>query len=104
MVGKPIIAHSFSIAFMYSSLDPSIFKQIKSFCKFSCTCEYHRVELRVTSPRYDLISNYEHEGTAFYDVLDHVIDVMYRQLLEYKQKEIDERKQRGWHEEFKKER
>ena len=66
--------------------------------------QHHRVELRVKSPRFDLISNYEHKGVDFYDVLDRVIDIMYRQLLDHKQKEVDERKQRGRHEDFKKQR
>ena len=66
--------------------------------------EHHRVELRVKSPRYDLIANYEHQGMDFYQTLDHVIDVMYRQLLKQKQKAIDDRKQCGRHEDFKKQR
>lgn len=66
--------------------------------------EHHRVELRVKSPHYDLVSNYEHEGADFYDVLDRVIDVMYRELHEHKRKLDDEKKQIGRHEEFKKQR
>lgn len=64
--------------------------------------EHNRVELRVKGPGYDFFSDYEGAGT--YDVLDRVIDVMYRQLLEYKQKEVDMRKSRGRHDEFKKQR
>lgn len=63
---------------------------------------HHRVELRVKSPQYDLISNYE--GTDLYAVLDRVIDVMYEELHEQKRREVDERKTRGRHEEFKKQR
>lgn len=71
----------------------------------SKTKEHHRVELRVKSPRYDLISNYEYQGTGFYDVLDRVIDTMYLQLREKnKQEKRDEKKVRGRREEFKKQR
>jgi len=63
---------------------------------------HHRIELRVKTPRFEKISHFE--GPDFYNVLDHVIDTMYRQLCEEKRKEIDERKQRGRHDEFKKER
>jgi len=66
--------------------------------------EHHFIELRVKSPKYDLISNYEHAGTDFYDVLDRVIDVMYRKLLDEKKKLVDKRKSVGRHEEFKKQR
>lgn len=51
---------------------------------------HHRIEVRVKSPHYDLISNYE--GSEFYDVLDRVIDVMYRQLCEKKRKLVDDKK------------
>jgi len=66
--------------------------------------EHHRVELRVKSAHYDLISNYEHQGTAFYDVIDRVIDTMYKELHEEKKRHVDERKSLGRHEEFKKQR
>lgn len=39
---------------------------------------HHRIELRVKTPRFDLVSNYE--GPDFYEVLDRVIDVMYEDL------------------------
>jgi ribosome-associated translation inhibitor RaiA len=68
----------------------------------SKTRAHHHMELRVKGPGYDLIS--EHEGAEPYEVLDHVIDVMYRNLHEYKQKEVDMRKSRGRHDEFKKQR
>lgn len=64
--------------------------------------EHHKVELRIKSPHYDLISNYE--GAKFYDVLDRVIDVMYKRLREEKKKEVDQRKMRGRHDDFKKQR
>jgi ribosomal subunit interface protein len=63
---------------------------------------HHRIECRLKTPNYDLVSNYE--GADFYDVLDRVIDIMYRQLLNEKQKQIDERKTVGRHDEFKKQR
>ena len=53
---------------------------------------HHRVELRVKTPHYFLISNYE--GPKFYDVLDRVIDTMYRQLCE-KKKELIEKSRKG---------
>lgn len=68
----------------------------------SKTKEHNRVELRVKSPSYDKISNYE--GPKFYDILDRVIDCMYKQLREEKKKEIDQRKMRGRHDDFKKQR
>lgn len=45
---------------------------------------HHRVELLIKSPHYDLMSEYEHAGTDFYDAINHVITVMYRRLLEAK--------------------
>jgi ribosomal subunit interface protein len=65
---------------------------------------HHRVELHVKCGRYDLNSSYEHEGTDFYDVLDRVIDVMYKNLHEEKRKFDDMKKMTGRHEEFKKQR
>lgn len=67
--------------------------------------EHHRVELRVKSPNYDLISNYEHQGDDFYLTINRVIDVMYDRLREEKKRiKIDERKMIGRHDDFKKER
>jgi len=63
---------------------------------------HHFVELRVKTPNYDLISSYE--GTDFYNTIDRVIDVMYRNLHEEKKKLNDKKKHVGRHEEFKKER
>ena len=54
--------------------------------------EHHRVELRVKSPHYDLISNYE--GAEFYKILDRVVDVMLHELTREKRKQIDERNHR----------
>lgn len=67
----------------------------------SKTREHHFIELRVKSPHYDEISNYEHTGTDFYDVLDRVIDVMYRKLLTAKKKLVDKRKTVGRQDDFK---
>lgn len=66
--------------------------------------QHSRVELRVKTPHYDLVSHYEYEGVQFYDVLDRVIDVMYQRLHEEKEKNIGKRKTVGRHDEFKKER
>lgn len=57
--------------------------------------EHHKVELRIKSPHYDLVSEYEHQGMEFYDVIDRVIDTMYRNLHEAKRQRIDERNHRG---------
>lgn len=66
--------------------------------------QHSRVELRIKTPHYDLVSHYEFEGTEFYDVLDRVIDVMYRRLHEEKDKHVEDRKMVGRHDEFKKQR
>jgi ribosomal subunit interface protein len=63
---------------------------------------HHKVELRVKTPHYDRVSWYE--GPEFYDVLDRVIDTMYKELHEDKQRLIDDRKMVGRHDEFKKQR
>lgn len=57
--------------------------------------EHHKVELRIKSPHYDLVSEYEHQGMEFYDVIDRVIDTMYRNLHEAKRQRVDERNHRG---------
>ena len=54
---------------------------------------HHRVELRVKTPRFDLISNYE--GPDFYEVLDRVIDVMYDDLHKKKEEWKDDIKTEG---------
>jgi len=66
--------------------------------------QHHRVELHVKSAEYNLNSSYEHEGMSFYDTLDHVIDVMYRELHEAKRKNHDKEKMRGRHDDVKKNR
>jgi len=49
-----------------------------------------QVEVRLKSPNYDLISNYE--GNDMYDTIDRVIDVMYQQLQEKKEERVDKKK------------
>jgi ribosome-associated translation inhibitor RaiA len=67
--------------------------------------EHNRVELRIKTPRFDEIVDYEHKGVAFYQALDRVIDIMYLRLREANKREKrDERKTRGRKEEFKKQR
>jgi ribosome-associated translation inhibitor RaiA len=63
---------------------------------------HHRVELLVKTPNYDLVTHYE--GPEFYDVIDRVIDTMHRNLLEEKDKHMEDRKMVGRHDEFKKQR
>jgi ribosomal subunit interface protein len=63
--------------------------------------KHHRVELHVKSADYNLNSSYEHEGDEFYDTLDRVIDVMYRQLHEAKRKNHDREIARGRHDDIK---
>lgn len=58
----------------------------------SKTREHNRVELRIKSPHYDLMC--EKEGPQFYKILDHVIDVMVRDLHEAKRERIDNRDHR----------
>jgi ribosome-associated translation inhibitor RaiA len=66
--------------------------------------EHHRVELHVKSAEYNRNSSYEKEGMSFYDTLDHVIDVMYRELHEEKRKNHDKEKMRGRHDDVKRDR
>lgn len=63
---------------------------------------HHRVELLVKTPNYDLVNHFE--GPEFYDAIDKVVDTMYRRLLEEKDKQLDDRKIVGRHDEFKKQR
>lgn len=62
--------------------------------------EHHRVELHVRCGHYDLNSSYEHEGMSFYDVLDRVIDTMYRNILEEKRRYDDMKKKSGRRDDF----
>lgn len=63
---------------------------------------HHKVELLVKSPHYDLVAH--REGPEFYDLIDKVVDIMYHNLHEEKRRNIDDRKMRGRHDEFKKQR
>ncbi len=54
--------------------------------------KHDRIELRIKTPHYDLVSHEDHQGDPFYKVLDQVIDRMYRLLIEEKRKRIDARK------------
>ena len=63
---------------------------------------HNRVELLVKTPHYDLVAH--HEGPDFYDAIDKVIDTMYRQLHEKKDRHVEDRKMVGRHDEFKKQR
>lgn len=77
---------------------------IDLFLEPSTVNEHHRVELIVKTPNYRKSIDYEYPGTAFYDVLDRVIDTMYKELHEEKRKHHDKLKMTGRHEEFKKQR
>lgn len=66
--------------------------------------EHPAVELIVKTPNYDRVVKYEHEGMDLYDVLDRVIDTMYKKLHEDKKKLHDNLKMVGRHDEFKKQR
>lgn len=66
--------------------------------------QHHRVELIIKTPHYDIFVHHEKEGDDFYQAIDTVIDTMYRKLHEEKSKRIDDRKMRGRHGEFKKQR
>lgn len=63
---------------------------------------HHRIELRVKTPHYEKFCDFE--GPKFYDVLDRVVDTMYRLLHEQKERRVDHRKDMGRHDEFKKQR
>lgn len=49
-----------------------------------------RGEIRIKSPHYDLISNFE--VADMYDVIDRIIDVMYKMLRKKKKELVDQRK------------
>lgn len=68
----------------------------------SKTREHHRVEIRVKTPHYHKVSDFE--GPKFYDIVDRVIDTLYLELHEEKQKQHDHLKDIGRHDEFKKQR
>ncbi|HEV2916689.1 MAG TPA: HPF/RaiA family ribosome-associated protein [Candidatus Babeliales bacterium] len=61
---------------------------------------HHFIELRIKTPQWDKVSSYE--GPEFYDVVDRVIDVMYRELRALKDKKKERYREVGRHEEVKK--
>lgn len=63
---------------------------------------HHKIELRIKSPNYDLVSNFE--GTEWTASLDRVIDVSYRRLCEEKEKRVVSRRMTGRKDDFKKQR
>jgi len=54
---------------------------------------HNRVELRIKTPQYNLVSNFE--GPEFYPVLDRVIDVMYEDLHKKKEEKVDNKRIKG---------
>ena len=52
---------------------------------------HHKAELRVTTPDFHKISH--QEGSEFYEVLDRVIDTMYKELHEEKRKLQEHRRE-----------
>ena len=66
------------------------------------THAHHEIDCVVKTPRYHAVV--KREGPQIYQVLDEVIDTIYLQLREQKDKHVDERKMVGRHEEFKKQR
>ncbi|KKP35596.1 MAG: hypothetical protein UR26_C0003G0069 [candidate division TM6 bacterium GW2011_GWF2_32_72] len=62
----------------------------------------NKVECTLKTPQFDLISH--HSCPDIYEAINISIDILYHQLLEAKRKLVDDRKQLGRHEEFKKER
>jgi ribosomal subunit interface protein len=56
---------------------------------------HHLVEIRLKTPDYNLISNYE--GPHMYEVIDRVIDVLYQQVHEEKRKRVDAKRTADWY-------
>jgi ribosomal subunit interface protein len=63
---------------------------------------HHKVELRVNTPHFHKISTYE--GAKFYEVLDRVIDTMYRELHKEKDKQNEHNRELNRHTQMKKDR
>ena len=68
----------------------------------SKTREHSRIELHIKTPHYDKVTHREFQGDKFYDVLDYVIDTMYKELHEEKRKRKDLEIARGRHDDVKK--
>lgn len=49
-----------------------------------------KAEIRLKTPNYDLISNYQ--APDMYDVIDRVIDVMYKKVHDKKKERLDDRR------------
>lgn len=56
---------------------------------------HHRIEMRVKTPDYYLVNDYE--GPEFYDVLDRVLDVMYNRIHEKKRELDDQKRTANWY-------
>jgi len=63
---------------------------------------HYKVELIIKTAQYDRVVH--HEGPDMYESLDRVTDTMYRKLHDDKQRLVDDRKEIGRHDEFKKQR
>lgn len=61
-----------------------------------------RAELRIKTPHYDLVTHYEHEGVDMYEAIDRTIDKMYKLLHEEKKRVNEKLRDRGRHEDIKK--
>lgn len=61
---------------------------------------HHKIELRVNTPNFHKISMYE--GPKFYEVLDRVIDTMYRELHKENDKNHERQREINRHDEVKK--
>lgn len=88
-------------AFLENEPSPIYIDFVLEACKVR---EHPRAEIRLKSTHYDLVSSYEHTGVDMYDVIDRVIDVMYKELHEVKKRNVENRKMCGRHEDFKKQR
>jgi ribosomal subunit interface protein len=64
-------------------------------CEANKINSHHRVSLHVKCGHYDLHTDYEHEGTDFYTVMDRVIDTMYRNIKEEKAKYEEKQRSAG---------
>lgn len=77
-------------------------KYLEVFIRPGPTHAHHEIDFIVKTPRYHAVV--KKEGPHIYQVLDEVIDTMYLQLHKEKDKQVEDRKMVGRHEEFKKQR
>lgn len=61
---------------------------------------HHYIEVRVKTPDIHTVSKYE--GPQFYDVVDRVVDTMYRNIIEERKRLIEHRREEGRHDDVKK--